>query len=105
MLRTVLGTTISIILTFGSSALIQWNRKAKDRKMTAMMVMSNKNMTAIGISEQEVMEFTTAREEKGENVGTPPDAHTFYTDAYTLDSLTSLTHLSDRIEELKAGKE
>ena len=264
LLRTVLGTTISIILTFGSNALIQWNRKAKDRKMTAMMVMSNiesfartletrsnrmakndsiaawllctsyedlellpakeldglisqatnvatlnhdhtaeniftnhidtwknlnnvqfidnvgscfsaingveeqfnqwvaevpealhdvqvnpdqyegstipmktmhsprvrnvlsaihnrrcwlryaaaalrffnmQNMTAIGITEQEVMEFTTAREEKGENVGTPPDAHSFYTDAYTLDSLTSLTHLSDRIEELKAGKE
>jgi len=264
LLRTVLGTTISIILTFGSNALIQWNRKAKDRKMTAMMVMSNiesfartletrsnrmakndsiaawllctsyedlellpakeldglisqatnvatlnhdhtaeniftnhidtwknlnnmqfidnvgscfsaingveeqfnqwvaevpealhdvqvdpdqyegstipmktmhsprvrtalssihnrrcwlryaaaalrffnlQNMAAIGITEQEVMEFTTAREEKGENVGTPPDAHSFYTDAYTLDSLTSLTHLSDRIEELKAGKE
>ena len=63
------------------------------------------NMTAIGISEQEVMDFTTAREEKGENVGTPPDANSFYTNAYTLDSLTSLTHLNDRIKELKAGKE
>ena len=63
------------------------------------------NMTSIGISEQEVMDFTTAREEKGENVGTPPDANSFYTNAYTLDSLTSLTHLNDRIEELKAGKE
>ena len=63
------------------------------------------NMTAIGISEQEVMDFTTAREEKGENVGTPPDANSFYTNAYTLDSLTTLTHLTDRIEELKAGKE
>lgn len=63
------------------------------------------NMTAIGISEQEVMDFTTAREEKGENVGTPPDANSFYTNAYTLDDLTTLSHLTDRIEELKAGKE
>ena len=61
-------------------------------------------MATIEISEQEVMEFTNAREEKGEDVGTPPDALSFYTSAYTLDSLTSLTHLTDRIEELKAGK-
>ena len=61
------------------------------------------NMAAIGISEQEVKEFTNTREEKGEHVGTPPDAHSFYTSAYTLDSLNTLTHLTDRIEELKAG--
>ena len=59
------------------------------------------NMNAIGIPEQEVMDFTTAREKKGEKVGTPPNAQSFYTNAYTLDSLTSLTHLNDRIEELK----
>lgn len=41
LLRTVLGITISIILTFGTNALIQWHRKVKDRKMTAMMVMGN----------------------------------------------------------------
>ena len=41
LLRTVLSITISIILTFGTSALIQWRRLAKDRKMTAMMVMGN----------------------------------------------------------------
>ena len=41
LLRTVLGITISIILTFGTNALIQWHRKAKDRKMTAMMVIGN----------------------------------------------------------------
>ena len=64
-----------------------------------------RNMAAIDISEQKVMEYTTAREEKGENEGTPPDVHSFYTSAYTLDSLTSLTHLTNRIEELKAGKE
>lgn len=63
------------------------------------------NMNAIGIPEQEVMDFTTAREKKGEDEGTPPNAQSFYTNAYTLDSLTSLTHLTDRIKELKAGKE
>lgn len=63
------------------------------------------NMDAIGISEQEVMKYTDAREEKGEDKGTPPDANSFYTRAYTLDSLTSLTHLTERIEELKAEKE
>lgn len=41
LLRTVLSITISIILTFGTSALIQWRHLAKDRKMTAMMVMGN----------------------------------------------------------------
>ena len=41
LLLTILGITISIILTFGTNSLIQWHRKTKDRKMTAMMVMSN----------------------------------------------------------------
>ena len=41
MLRTVLSISISIILTFGTTALIQQHRKAKDRKMTAMMVIGN----------------------------------------------------------------
>lgn len=61
------------------------------------------NMAVIGVSEQEVMEFTNVREEEVENNGTPPDANLFYTSSYTLDSLTSLSHLTDRIEELKAG--
>lgn len=62
------------------------------------------NMAAIDITEQEVMDYTDVREENGEDVGTPPDGNSFYTDAYTLDSLTSLTHLTDRIEALKAEK-
>ena len=72
---------------------------------TTLRFFNLQNMAAINISEQEVMDFTTVREKKGEDVGTPPDANSFYTRAYTLDSLTSLTHLTDRIEELKAGKE
>ena len=61
------------------------------------------NMAAIGISEQEVIEYTNVLEEESEDTGTPPDANSFYTSAYTLDSLTTLTHLTHRIEELKAG--
>ena len=64
-----------------------------------------KNIAAIDLSEQEVMKYTTAREKNDKDVGTPPDVNSFYTSAYTLDSLTSLTHLTDRIEELKAGME
>ena len=41
LLRTVLSITISIFLTFGTSALIQRHRQVKDRKMTAMMAMGN----------------------------------------------------------------
>jgi len=41
MIRTVLSITISIILTFGTNALLIHYRQAKDRKMTAMMVMGN----------------------------------------------------------------
>ena len=41
LLRSVLGITISIILTFGTNAFIQRYRQVKDRKMTAMMVMGN----------------------------------------------------------------
>ena len=82
------------------------NRRCWLRYAAATLRFFNlQNMTAIGISEQEVMDFTTAREKKGEDVGTPPDALSFYTNAYTLDSLTSLFHLNERIEELKAGKE
>jgi hypothetical protein len=63
------------------------------------------SMSVIGISEQEVIKYTNDRMEKGEAKGTPPDANSFYTRAYTLDSLTSLTHLTNHIEELKAEKE
>lgn len=41
MIRTVLSISISIILTFGTNALLTRHRQAKDRKMTAMMVMGN----------------------------------------------------------------
>lgn len=37
----VLGTTVSLMLTFGSAQIIEKNQRAKDRRLTAMMVMSN----------------------------------------------------------------
>ena len=63
-----------------------------------------RNMAIIGISEQEVIDYTNARNEESQKVGTPPDGDSFYTRPYTLDSLTTLTHLTERIEELKAEK-
>lgn len=41
LLRTVLGISISITLTFGTNALLIHHRALRDRKMTAMMVMGN----------------------------------------------------------------
>ena len=81
------------------------NRRCWLRYAAATLRFYNlKNMATIGISEQEVKDYTNAREKKGQNVGTPPDGLSFYTNAYTLDSLTTLTHLTERIEELTAEK-
>lgn len=41
LLFTFLGTTFSILLTFGTSQLVAQHRKAQERKMTAMMVMGS----------------------------------------------------------------
>lgn len=51
LLRTVLGISISIVLTFGTNALIMHHRAAKDRKMTAMMVMGNIETFAVHLEE------------------------------------------------------
>jgi len=37
----VLGTTVSLVLTFGTAQLIEKGQRAKDRRLTALMVMSN----------------------------------------------------------------
>ena len=37
----VLGTTISLVLTFGTAWIIDNHQRAKDRRLTALMVMSN----------------------------------------------------------------
>lgn len=41
LLMTTLGTTISIVLTFGTSAWIDQQQKEKNRRQTAIMVLSN----------------------------------------------------------------
>ena len=41
LLMTTLGTTISIVLTFGTAAWVEQRQQAKNRRLTAMMVLSN----------------------------------------------------------------
>ncbi len=41
MILTIVATTISIVLTFGTAALLERCQRIEDRKMSAMMVMSN----------------------------------------------------------------
>lgn len=41
LLLTFLGTTISIVLTFGTAHLLDIRQRVKDRKMSALMVMGN----------------------------------------------------------------
>lgn len=41
LLLTIVGTTISIVLTFGTAGLLDRCQRSDDRKMSAMMVMSN----------------------------------------------------------------
>ena len=62
------------------------------------------NMKAIGITEEEVMAYTNDREKQDEEESTPPSSQNYYTAPYKLDELTSLRHLTTRIEELKAEK-
>lgn len=77
-----------------------WLRYASE----SLRFFNRRNMKVIDISEEEIMAYTDEREEGIDDVGNPPDGLSFYTPAYTLDSLTTLKHLTDRINELKAGK-
>jgi len=51
------------------------------------------NMEAIGITEQEVMDYTDKREFAAEDTDTPPDFGDFYKPTISPDSLTTLIHL------------
>ena len=64
-----------------------------------------KNMQAIGITEQELLDYIKEFEEQEINVGDPPISRDFYTDPYSFDSLTTMSDYTARIEELKAEKE
>ena len=51
ILTSVLGTTISIILTFGTSALVESKEKANVQRQTAMMVIHDIDLCADQIEE------------------------------------------------------
>ncbi len=59
------------------------------------------NMVVIGITEQEVMEFTDTREQGDEIAGGSPDISQFITPPLSRDSLTTKRDLDARLEELK----
>lgn len=50
MAMTVIATTISIILTFGSSSIIDKNQREKNRRQTVMMVIHDieENVNSLG---------------------------------------------------------
>jgi len=49
------GTTLSIILTFGTSALIDHSNRNKDRKLTALMVLSSIESSARSLEESDAI--------------------------------------------------
>ena len=59
------------------------------------------NMAAIGITEQEVMDFTDAREQDDEMTEESPDISQFITPPLSRDNLTTKRDLDARLEELK----
>ena len=62
------------------------------------------NMESIGITEQEVIEYTAFREKGDENQGEEPDFNDFYSDPISPDSLSSMHEYDARLEELRGGK-
>lgn len=59
-----------------------------------------RNMQAIGISEEEVMEFTDGREKDDANTAPAPIATDYYTAPISPDSLTTLSHLNARLDSI-----
>lgn len=73
--------------------------------MAATMRYHNQsNMEAIGISEQEVMDYTDAREVGDENQNPIPDFGNYYKGPFSSDSLTTFGEYDALLEEVKAGK-
>ena len=74
--------------------------------MAATMRYHNKhNMESIGITEQEVMEFTDTREQKTENTDEAPDFNNFYSAPIRPEKLTSFKKLDEELEVLKGENE
>ncbi len=66
-----------------------------------MRYQNRRNMVAIGITEQEVMEFTDTREQGDKITDDSPDISQFITPPLSRDSLTTKRDLDARLEELK----
>lgn len=74
--------------------------------MAATMRYHNKhNMESIGITEQEVMEFTDNREQKTENTDEVPDFSNFYSAPIRPEALTSFKKLDEELERMKTEKD
>jgi hypothetical protein len=70
--------------------------------MAATMRYHNKhNMESIGITEQEVMEFTDNREQKTENMDEAPDFSNFYSAPIRPEDLSTFRELDKRLDVLK----
>ena len=66
-----------------------------------MRYQNRRNMVAIGITEQEVMDFTDTREQGDKITDDSPDISQFITPPLSRDSLTTKLDLDARLEELK----
>lgn len=74
--------------------------------MAATMRYHNKrNMKAIGITEQEVMEFTDARQQGNEDLKNAPDFNDFYSNKILPEDLTSFRELDEELERMKVEKD
>lgn len=74
--------------------------------MAATMRYHNRhNMESIGITEQEVMEYTDTREQKTENTDEAPDFNDFYSAPIRPESLTSFKELDEELEMMKVEED
>ncbi|MBO6050366.1 MAG: hypothetical protein J6P65_00115 [Bacteroidales bacterium] len=74
--------------------------------MAATMRYHNRyNMEAIGITEQEVMDYTDAREQEALNTNKAPDFSEFYSEPISPDNLSTLKEFDEELEMLKVKSE
>ncbi len=57
----ILATTVSIVLTFGTSKLVDLNKQKKERRLTALMVMSSIESFARSIDESSLFKMPSMR--------------------------------------------
>lgn len=69
----------------------------------SMRYHNRRNMDAIGIDEQAVMDYTNVRQEREDNEDDTPNPNDYYTPTFDPDSLTSMRHLDAQIDSLKGN--